>query len=216
MREHHRAQHLVFRQLLGFGFDHHHGVVRAGNHEVEAAFLQLLLRGVQLVLAVLEADARRTDRAHEGHARECQGSRRGDHRHDVGLVLAVVAENLRDHVDFVVETFGEQRAHGAVDQAAGQRLMLGGAALALEEAARDAAGSGELLLIVDGQREEVLAFLHRLGGGDGAQNYGLAVGGHHGPVGLAGDLARFQGQRAAAPFDRLLGYGKHQSAFSSP
>ena len=40
--EHDGAEHLVFRKLLGFGFDHHHGVRSAGDDEVEAAFRDLL------------------------------------------------------------------------------------------------------------------------------------------------------------------------------
>ena len=38
MGEHDGAEHLVFRQLLGFGFDHHHRVVGAGDDQVEIAF----------------------------------------------------------------------------------------------------------------------------------------------------------------------------------
>ena len=36
--EHDGAEHLLFRQLLGFGFDHHHRVGRAGDDQVELAF----------------------------------------------------------------------------------------------------------------------------------------------------------------------------------
>jgi hypothetical protein len=36
MREHHGAEHLFFGQLLGFGFDHHHRVLRRGDDEIEA------------------------------------------------------------------------------------------------------------------------------------------------------------------------------------
>ena len=49
--------------------------------------------------------------------------------------------------------------HRAVDQAGGQHFLLGRPRLALEEAARDLAGGVDLLLVVDGQREEVLAGL---------------------------------------------------------
>nr|GFD56257.1 hypothetical protein [Tanacetum cinerariifolium] len=90
----------------------------------------------------------------------------------------------------VVEAFGEQRADRAIDQAADQRLTLGRATLALEEAAGNAAAGGELLLVVDGQREEVLAFLDVLGGGDRAEHHGLAERRDYRAIGLAGDLAR--------------------------
>ena len=59
----------------------------------------------------------------------------------------------------LLEALDEERADRPVDQAGGQHLLLGGARLALEEAARDLAGGVGLLLVVDGQREEVLAGL---------------------------------------------------------
>ena len=117
---------------------------------------------------------------------------------DVGLVLAVVGQDLRDHVDLVVEALGEQRTDRAVDQAAGQRFLFGRAALALEEAAGDAPGGGELFLVVDGQREEILALLDRLGGGDGAQHHGFAEGREHGAIGLAGNMAGFESEGLSA------------------
>jgi hypothetical protein len=47
---------------------------------------------------------------------------------------------------------------------------------------------------VDGQREEVLAFLHRLGGGHGAEHDGFAIGGEDRAVSLTGDAAGFEGE----------------------
>ncbi len=169
MRKHDRTEHLVLGQFLGLGLDHHHGVVRRSNDEVETAVFQGsgLLR-VENILTVDVADAATADRAHEGHAGNGQRGRRGNHRHHVRLGLTVVRQDLADHVDLVVEPLREQRADRAVDQAAGERFLLGCAAFALEKAARDAPGGGELFLIVDGEREEVLPFLHRLGGRDGA------------------------------------------------
>ena len=35
--EHDRAEHHLFGELLGFGFDHQHGVAGAGDDEIEAA-----------------------------------------------------------------------------------------------------------------------------------------------------------------------------------
>src|SRR3546814_6936385 len=96
--------------------------------------------------------------------------RRRDQREDVGFIMAVIAQNLSDGVDLVIETFGEQRADRAVDQAADQRFLFRRAAFALEEAAGDAAGRRIFFLVMDGQGKEVLAFLDLLGGGDGAQD----------------------------------------------
>ncbi|CUS44386.1 hypothetical protein MGWOODY_Smn1356 [hydrothermal vent metagenome] len=197
----HRAEHHVFRQLLGFGFDHHHRAVRGGDDQVEIAFLALLERRVQDVLAIDIADAGRADRAHERHAGDGEGGGGGDHREDVRLVLAVIAQHLGDDVDLVVEAFREQRADRAVDQAAGQRLLFGGAALTLEEAAGDAARSREFFLVVDGEREEILPFLDGACSGDRAQHDGFAKRRNDGAIGLAGNAARFQREGLAAPLD---------------
>ena len=40
--EHHGAEHDLLGQLLGFRFDHQHGVLRAGDDEIELAFLHLV------------------------------------------------------------------------------------------------------------------------------------------------------------------------------
>src|SRR6478672_4205315 len=50
--------------------------------------------------------------------------------------------------------------------------------------AGDAARGVGLFLIVDGQRQEVDAFPWGLGGDDGGEHDGFAIGGQHGAVGL--------------------------------
>ena len=55
------AQHLLFGQLLDFGFDHHHRVFGAGDDEVDLLRLRHLVEGgVQHVFAV--DDSRRARR----------------------------------------------------------------------------------------------------------------------------------------------------------
>src|SRR3546814_17718576 len=85
------------------------------------------------------------------------------HREDVGLVVAVIAQNLGNDVDFVVETFGEQRTDRTIGQTRNQGFLFGRAAFALEEAAGDAACARIFFLIMDGKRDEVLPFIYRLG-----------------------------------------------------
>ena len=165
MAELDRAEHLGLGELVGLGLDHHHRVLGAGDDQVEpllgvvAQLLHVVDGRVQHVGAVDEADARRADRAHERHAREGQRGGGGDHADDVGVVLHVVGEHGGDDLDLVLEAVDEQRADRPVDQPRGQHLLLGRPRLALEEAARDLAGGVGLLLVVDGQREEVLAGL---------------------------------------------------------
>ena len=216
-----RAEHLGLRELVGLELDHHHRVLGAGDDQVEpllgvvAQLLHVVDRRVQHVGAVDEADARRADRAHEGHAGERQRGGGGDHADDVGVVLHVVGEDGGDDLDLVAEALDEERADRPVDQAGGQHLLLGGARLALEEAAGDLAGGVGLLLVVDGQREEVLARLRLLLEDDGGEHAGLAVGGDDGGVGLAGDLPRFEGERVMPPLDGFTYDVEHVFSFVS-
>ena len=83
-------------------------------------------------------------------------------RHDVGIVFQVVGQHGDDHLGFVAPALGEQRADRAVDQAGDQRLLFGRAAFALEVAAGNAARGVGLLLVVDGERQEVDAFASAL------------------------------------------------------
>ena len=190
--EHHGAQHDLFGQLLGLQFDHQHGVLRAGDDQIELAFLHLVDGRVEHVFVVYEGDARAADRSHERSAgqRQCCGCR--NHRHDVGIVLLIVRHHGAGHLGVAAPAVCEQRTDRAVDQAGGQRVLFGRTALALEVAAGDAAGRVILFGVVDGQRHEIDAGLRRLGGDHGSENGGLAVGGDDGAVGLTGDLAGFQ------------------------
>ena len=199
--EHHGAEHDLLGQLLGFRLDHQHRVLGAGDDEVELALGHLVERRVEHVFVVDEADARGADRPHERRARQRQRRRRGDQREDVGIVFEIVRQRGDDHLRLVAPAIGEQRADRAVDQARDQRLLLGRPAFALEVAAGNAAGGVILLLVVDGQRQEVDAFARRLGGDHGRQHVGLAVGGEDGAVGLAGYLAGLEGELAPAPIE---------------
>jgi hypothetical protein len=110
---------------------------------------------------------------------------------------------VHDDLDFVLEALDEQRADRTVDQAGNQGFLFRRTAFALEEAAGDLAGGVGLFLVVDGQREEVLARLRLLGEHGGGQDDGFAHGGQNGAVGLTGDATGFEDQRLAAPLDRL-------------
>lgn len=201
MAEHDGAQHDVFVEFLGFGFNHQDGIARTGDDEVEDRLVHLVEMRVQNVFAVDVTNASAADRAHEGNAGERQSCGSRNHRQDVRIVLKVVLHDGNDDLGVVLVAFREERADRTVDQAGNQRFLFRRATFALEIAARNLAGGIGLFLVVDGEREEILASLRSLGGNDGRENDGLAVGRENSAVSLAGDLARFQPQRAACPFD---------------
>ncbi len=113
--KHHGAQHRLLVQLLRFGFHHQHGIGGAGDNQIEFRVRHLIDRRVEHVGAFDQTDAGPTDRAHERDTGKCERRRRGHNRHDVRIVLHVVAEHGDDHLGFVAIAFGEQRPDGAID-----------------------------------------------------------------------------------------------------
>ena len=117
---------------------------------------------------------------------------------------------MHHDVHFIEKAFREQRADRAVDQAAGERLELAGAAFALEEAAGDLACGIAFLQVIHRQGKEVLASF-ALGAGDhGGQHHGAVHIEHHCAGGLAGDFAGFHGDRVLAPLEGFTNFMEHR------
>ena len=83
MPEHDGVGHHVLRQDLGPGLDHHDGVARAADDEVELRLLHLAGQRVDHELAVDAADAHGRDRPEEGDLADGQGRGGGDGADDV-------------------------------------------------------------------------------------------------------------------------------------
>ena len=163
MAEHHGAEHDLLGQLLGLGFDHQHAIAGAGDDEVE--------RGVRQARPA--AGSARTGRRYSRRGRRRSGPRKGMPEMVSAAEAPIMAtmsgsfsrswlEHRADDLGLVAEAVGEQRADRPVDQARGQHLLLGRPAFALEEAAGNLAGGEGLLLVVDGEREEIDPRLRRV------------------------------------------------------
>ncbi len=105
----------------------------------------------------------------------------------------------------LVKPSGKQRPDRPIDQARGQRFLLGGPAFALEEAAGNAARGVGLLLIIDGQGKEIAARRRLLQAHRGHQHHSLAHGHEHRAVGLTRELARLDGYGVIAILKTFLG-----------
>jgi hypothetical protein len=116
---------------------------------------------------------------------------RADDAEDVGIVFAVGAEHNGLHLDFVVPTLGEERTDRAIGEAAGEDFLFGRTAFALEVTAGELSGSGGLLAVIDGEREEILTFLGLGRGHGGHDDDSFAELNGYGAVGLLGELAGF-------------------------
>jgi hypothetical protein len=200
----HGAQHLVFGQLVRLGLHHQYGVSGAGHHHVQLTAREGGVAGIeQVALGFREADARRTDRPVEGHTGNSQGRGGADHRRDVRIHVFLRGHHRAHDLHFVHETIGEKRADRAVDQPRGQRFLLARPSLALEKAAGYLAYGVGLLLVVHGEREEILALAHALLGHDGHQHAGVLHGDQYGAGRLAGDTTRLQRDGTAAVLERF-------------
>ena len=102
--EHHRAQHHLFAEFLGFGFHHHHRVSGARDDEIELGFRIGVDARIKDIFAVDITDAGRADRAHEGNAGNGERSRRRHHGHDIGIIFQVVGQNLRHHQSLILDS----------------------------------------------------------------------------------------------------------------
>ena len=173
--EHHGAEHDFFGQLLRLRFDHQDCVLRAGDDEIELTLRHLVDLRIEHVFVVDEADAGAADRSHEWRPRKGERGGSRDHGHDVGIVFQIVRQRGDDDLGVAAPAVGEQRPDRPVDQPRGQRLLFCRTALALEVTAGNATRSVIFLLIIDGQRQEVEAFLGLLGGDNGRDDGGVAV-----------------------------------------
>ncbi len=155
-----RGEGGLFADLGGTDLDHVQAVLVAREHHVQVAVLHLrdtvgLITKLRAVVGVDASDADRGGGALEGDVGDGQGGGRGSAREDVGVVLAVVAQDEDLDQDLVEEAIGEERPDRAVDHPHRQDFLLARWALALLESSGELACGGGLLAVVDGEGEEV-------------------------------------------------------------
>jgi hypothetical protein len=202
VRDVERVEDLGLGNLVGAGLDHQDRILGARDHEVEVRALGLLracaggaagdqiLFGVDDEVAVDLADAHRADGRREGNVGDHHGGRGAVHREDVVRVLVVHRKRDRDELCVIAPVLREQRAQRPVDHARGQRRLLAGASLALEERAGDLAGRVHPLLDVDGEREKInVAEISR---DCGRKHHRVALTDDHGSRRLLGHAAGLQ------------------------
>ena len=190
--------HDVLGDLLGGGLDHDDLLVGGGDGDGHAVGLAFSLGGVEEVLLAVPAEGDAGDGAVEGDVRDGHGGGGADHGGYLGGAVAVNGEDLALDGDVVAQVVGEEGAHRAVDQAAGQDGVQAGTALAAHEAAGDAAHGVELLVEVDAEGEVVDAVARAGRGGDGDEDGGLAVLHEDGGVGELSHAADLHAEGPAA------------------
>ena len=137
------------------------------------------------------------------------------HREDVVGDHVVDRHRDRDQLGLTPPALGEERAQRAVDHASGERALLAGATLALEEAAGDLARGVHALLDIHRQREEVDVAKVACGGGARGP-LRLAGLDDHGAARLLGVLSGLEGDLGAADLNGDAGYIRLHMFLSAP
>ena len=186
-----RGAEVGFGNFLGRAFIHDDVFFVADIDEVEIALGLLGVSRVRNELAADATDARRAQRAGPRNVGNHQRGARADDAQNIGIVLAIRAEEHGLDLNFVIPALRKERANRTVGKAAGEDFLFRRTAFAFEVAAGEFTGSGRLFAVVHGEREEVLAFLGLGRGHGGNNNDGFAHLDGHGAVGLLGQFAGF-------------------------
>ncbi len=187
-----RVEDLRLGDLVGARLDHQDRLLGAGHDQVEVGGRlgvgeQVGLGRVDDEVAVDLADAHRAHRGGQRDVGDHQRGRGAVHREDVVRVDVVDRERDRHELRVVAPFLREQRADRAVDHARGERALLAGATLALEEGAGDFARGVHALLDIHRQREEIdvaEAACHR-----GTEDHRVSLADDDGAGGLLGHPA---------------------------
>jgi len=152
------------------------------------------VRGVNHELAVDAAEADTGDGAVPRNVRAKERSGSTVHHEHVGVINLVRREEEANHLDFVKEAFREEWAQRAVAETRGQDFLIGRLTFATEITTREAAGSGKLLAVVDGEGEEVLVGRTEIfGGGSRHEERRFALADGDGTIRQAGDRTGVDG-----------------------
>src|SRR6267378_3500639 len=201
-----------FGDFESAGFHHDDGFFRAGDDDIHQAFLLVGDGGIDHQLAVEQSDADASDGLLKRQVRAIGRSRGAGYGNDIGVVLAVRGEHHGDNLGFIAPGFGEERAHGTVNQPGSENFFFRGAAFALEEAAGNFSGGVSVFAVVHRERKKI-AIIHRRGHASGGQDDRVAVAGGNGAVRLLCDFSGFEDERPSSDFDGHLVRSGYNSIF---
>ena len=190
----------VLGELVRAGLDHHDGIVRARDREVQRRNGALRLGRVDDEFIIDAADAHACNRPLERDVGNGERRARANHGRDFRRVVLLDRKHGRDDLHVVAEPFRKQRTDRSVDEARAERRVARWASLALDEAARNLARRIHLFLVIDGQRKEIDAFARFLRCRGRHEHDRIAITHEHGAVRLLRHLAVLDDELSSAHF----------------
>ena len=194
---HDSVKHNIVGNLVRACLDHYHLLLGRSNGQVQVGLASLLKVRHEYDLAVNQAYGDTADRTVPRNIRDRNSDGSADHAEDLRGAVRVNCEYGHCDRNVVAHVLREQRTHRTVNNSGGQDSLLGGSALSLEEAAGDLAYCIQLLLVVNGKREEVHAVAGLCACSYVYHYYGLAVSYPAGTISQAADLTSLNGQLSA-------------------
>jgi hypothetical protein len=178
MRQLDGLHHHRFGHFVGVRFDHHHMVRATGDHQLQVRkFADFAVR-VDNKVAVHIPDAHGAERSVPRDVGDGERGGRADDAQHSGRMVKIHRERQHNHLHLVAHALREQRANRAVYEASLHYRFVGGAAPALNKAARDFPDGVLTLLEVHNQREKVDIGARFLAHRRGDQHHALAIA-HH-------------------------------------
>ena len=165
MAKENSLQDNLLRQLVGTGLNHHNRITGTSNCQVQIRNLTLLHGRVDDKLTIYTTNTNTGYWAKKWNIRNSQGTGSTDHSSNLWSIVMLYGQYGGYDLHIVSIALWEQRTDWTVNQAAAQDGRLTRTTLSLYKTARNLAYGVHLLLVVNGQREEVNAFTRLLGSG---------------------------------------------------
>ena len=199
--EQNRFQNNFFRQFFRARLNHHHRVLRTGNHQVEFGNFCLFFRRIDYKFSVNSSDADTGNRTGKGNFRNAKRTGRTEHCRNFRRVVRVVTENSCDNLNVVSESVREERANRSVNQTTSQNSAGLRATFPFHESAGNFARRIHFFFAVNRQREKIYSFLRFCRNGRRHQYRSISVSNEHGTVCLFRHFSVFDNQFSSAEFN---------------
>ena len=191
-------EHLIFRELIGAGFNHHDGFFGTAYCEVEVRDLSLLECRVADELAVYSADNYTCSRAVPWDVRNSDGCRCSDEGCYLRGAVMIYRESCGGDYYIVPVALWEKRSERSVDKSRNESRFLARTAFSLDISARDLSYRVQLFFKVACQREEIYVLFWLLACANRAAYDCFAVSDGCLSVCLLGELSDLYFEKSAA------------------
>src|SRR5205085_7802581 len=139
-------------------FNHHDGLFRSRDDQVQTRLAHLVVSRVDDVAAFDQSDAHAGDWVQERNVGQVERARRARDRDHVRVVVRIGGDHTGDDLGLVAVTVGEEWPAGTVNEAAGKNLFFIGPAFAPEVIAGNTTGGIVGFTVFDREREEINTF----------------------------------------------------------